>query len=55
MSMKIKVSYTDEEEAAAFLSLLRPVIDLFKVKKSEGTPPYKHMYFIHKKGGNPHC
>lgn len=53
MSLKIKVSYTEEEEAAAFLELMKPVIDLFKVKKSECTPPYKHIYFIPKKAGKP--
>lgn len=53
MSMKIKVSYTDEAEAAAVMSMLYPVIDCFKVKKSEGKPPYKHLYFIPKKGEKP--
>lgn len=53
MSLKIKVSYTEEKEAAAFLNLLQPIIDLFKVKKSEGTPPYKHLYFMPKNTGKP--
>lgn len=46
--MKIKVSYTDEEEAEVqqLLELLRPVLDGFRIKKSAGTPPHKHLYFI---------
>lgn len=53
MSVKIKVSYTEDAEASSILSLLSPVIDLFKVKKSEGKPPYKHLYFTPKKGEKP--
>lgn len=49
MSMKIKVSYTDDLEAASIVTLLEPIIDRFKVKKSAGTPPYKHLYFTPKK------
>lgn len=49
MSMKIKVSYTDDAEAASILTLLKPIIGRFKVKKSAGTPPYKHLYFTPKK------
>lgn len=45
MSIKIKVSYTEEAEAQTILDLLKPVIGWFKVKKSTGTPPYKHLYF----------
>ena len=45
--MKINVSYTQEEEAQAntVQELLKPILDRFKVKKSAGTPPYKHLYF----------
>lgn len=53
MSMKIKVSYTDDAEAASILTLLKPLLDRFKVKKSAGTPPYKHLYFTPKKTGKP--
>ena len=49
--MKIKVSYGREEEAEAILALLRPILDRFKVKKSDGTPPYKHLFFNPKNGG----
>ena len=49
MSMKIKVSYTDDAEEASILTLLKPLLDRFKVKKSTGTPPYKHLYFTPKK------
>lgn len=45
MSIRIKVSYQEEHEARLIMGLLKPIIPLFKVKKSEGTPPYKHLYF----------
>lgn len=53
MSLKIKVSYTEEGEAAAFLELLKPIADLFNVKKCKGASPYKHLYFIPKNAGKP--
>lgn len=53
MSMKIRVSYTDETEADAILRVLQPIADLFNVKKCDGTPPFKHLYFTPKKGGKP--
>ena len=53
MSMKIKVSYTEDAEASSIIALLKPIIDRFKVKKSAGTPPYKHLYFTPKKAGKP--
>lgn len=53
MSMKIKVSYTDEAEALTIVNLLKPIIDRFKVKKSEGKAPYKHLYFIPKNSEKP--
>lgn len=46
MSIKIKVSYEEEHEANLIISLLKPVLHCFKVKKSEGTAPFKHLYFI---------
>lgn len=54
MTVKINVSYEREEEAKQIMSLLKPIIDCFKVKKSEGTPPYKHLYFIPKNSAKPH-
>lgn len=53
MSVKIHVSYQTEEEEEAILSLLRPIMDGFRVKKSTDKPPYKHLYFTPKKGGKP--
>lgn len=53
MSVKIKASYTEEAEEAALMALFRPVMSLFKVKKSEGKPPFKHLYFISRDGGKP--
>jgi len=52
-TMKIKISYEEREAADVerLIDLLRPIIDRFKVKKSEGTPPYKHLYFTPKKCG----
>ena len=49
MSLKIKVSYTDDAEASSIMTLLKPIIGRFKVKKSTGTPPYKHLYLTPKK------
>lgn len=51
--MKIKISYTGEEEndLQRLIELLKPIIGRFKVKKSAGTPPYKHVYFTPKNGG----
>lgn len=54
MSMKIKVSYTDDQEADTVLTLLEPIKARFKVKKSTGTPPYKHIFFTPRKGEKPH-
>ena len=51
--LKVKVSYTDEAEERAVLELFRPVMDLFKMKKSEGKPPYKHLYFTTKSSPKP--
>lgn len=50
MSVKVKVSYTDEREAEAILELFRPVMDSLKVKKSESKPPFKHLYITTKNG-----
>lgn len=52
MSIKIKISYETEEEATAILALLKPIAGCFKVKKSMGTSPYKHIYFTPKKRRN---
>ncbi len=49
MSMKIHVSYTEDEEATEFQTLLKPISHRFKVKKSTGTYPYKHLYFTPRK------
>lgn len=45
MSMKIRISYTEDEEALSIMALLKPILGRFKIKKSTGTPPYKHLYF----------
>lgn len=45
MAIKISISYTDPAEAAKVQELLQPIAHLFKVKKSTGTGPYKHLYF----------
>lgn len=51
MSMKIKVSYTEEAEAETVIALMKPILGRFKVKKSAGTPPYKHLYFMPRNAG----
>lgn len=52
MSIKIKVSYSEDHEASLILSLLKPILPMFKVKKSTGSPPYKHLFFMPKKPEN---
>lgn len=52
MSIKIKVSYSEDHEASLILSLLKPILPMFKVKKSTGSPPYKHLFFMPKKSEN---
>lgn len=52
MAIKIKVSYQEEQEARLIMGLLKPIIPLFKVKKSEGKPPYKHLFFTPRKSSN---
>jgi len=43
MSVKIRVSYTDDEELAGVIRLLSPVVKSWKVaKKHEGA--YRHAY-----------
>lgn len=48
MSLKIHISYTPEDEAAAerIAARIRDILPRHKLKKSTGTPPYKHLYFI---------
>lgn len=48
MSLKIHISYTPDDEAAAerIAARIRDIIPRHKLKKSTGTPPYKHLYFI---------
>ena len=48
MSMKIKVSYTDDAEESLVMDVLKPILHRFKVKKSTSTTPYKHLYFMPK-------
>lgn len=50
MSLKIKVSYTEDAEEKLILTLLKPISSRFKVKKSTGTSPYKLLYFAPKNG-----
>lgn len=44
MSIKIRISYTDECEANMITSLLKPIQGLFKIKKSAGSQ-YKYIYY----------
>lgn len=46
MSLKIHISYTPEDEAAAerIAAQIRDVIPRHKLKKSTASPPYKHIY-----------
>lgn len=52
MSVKIKISYTEEEELAGVIQLLSPVIKSWKKsKKQEGR--YKNAYAMLKHGAKP--
>lgn len=53
MSLKIKVSYEREQEVEEVLKLLDPIVHLFKVKRSEGTSRYKHLYLVPRKKRKP--
>ena len=46
MSLKIKISYEQEQEVSMVMRLLQPIVPLFKVKKSDGSASYKHLYLI---------
>lgn len=53
MSVKIRVSYTDEEELAGVIRLLSPAVKSWKVaKRQEGA--YKNAYIVMKGVGLPH-
>lgn len=48
MSVKIHVSYTTDDEAQQILTLLKPILSLFKIKHNASSTPYKHLYFTPK-------
>lgn len=54
MSVKVHISYTEEGEELEFLTLLKPVLGRFKVKKSVDKPPFKHLYFVSRKTKKDH-
>lgn len=49
--MKITVSYitAEEQEAAAVLAALRPLLPGVREHKSESKPPFLHLYLTTKK------
>nr|DAJ43283.1 MAG TPA: hypothetical protein [Caudoviricetes sp.] len=48
MSVKIHVSYTTDDEAQQIMTLLKPILSLFKIKCNTSSEPYKHLYFMPK-------
>ena len=50
-AMKITISYTasEEQEAAGVLAALRPLLPGLRVHKTEGKPPFLHLYLTTKK------
>lgn len=56
MPVKVKISYTPDEEAkiTRLETLMKSLLPCHKVKKSIGTPPYKHLYFTPKKAEKAH-
>ena len=55
MPVKVNISYTPDEEAkiTRLETLMKSLLPRHKVKKSTGTPPYKHLYFTPTKAQNP--
>lgn len=53
--MKITIAYIPEEqeEAAAVLAALRPLLAWEKVRKSDRHPPFLHTYLTTKKAEKP--
>ena len=47
MSVKIRVSYTDEEELLAILKRLQPYVDRWKIAKQQ-KGAYKNAYIVMK-------
>ena len=49
MPVKVKVSYTPDDESVAVVKRIKArlaaILPRHKVKKSAGTPPFKHLYF----------
>ena len=52
--MKIHVSYTEDREEQEVMTLLKPVLNRFKIKKSTDKPPFKHLYFVSRKTKKDH-
>lgn len=54
--VKITIAYiSDEQEAAAnVVAALRRLHPGVKVRESDRTPPFKHLYLTTKKPGKPH-
>lgn len=55
MPVKIHISYTPDDEplAVKLEGIIKGLLPRHKVKKSIGTPPYKHLYFTPTKAQNP--
>lgn len=54
MSIKIKVSYTEDAELAGVIRLLSPVVKSWKVSKNQ-EGQYKKAYIVLKQGGFRYC
>lgn len=52
MSVKIKLSYTDEEECREIMQLLSPVVKGWKMQPAKGK--YKRAYSVHTKRTQKH-
>lgn len=52
MSVKIKLSYTDEEEYQEIMRLLSPVVKSWKMQQAKGK--YKRAYSVHTKRTQKH-
>lgn len=48
MSLRIKVSFTEDNEAETVLNLLKPIMGRFRVKKKSTDSEYKILYLMPK-------
>lgn len=51
--IKIKISYDEERELVSVMTLLKPILGVFRIKKSNRKDHYKCVYMTPKKKPKP--